>query len=129
MIDRIVTSRPLNKTAALVTGKGVHWEPAKEVIKPWDAWTDLPLPTRPITAAQLCQLPALTGRRIGRLTVVGYAGPGASGARWVVRCDCGMYGHQRTKSLTAGHAKTRGMCPRCDYLEELKAGRVPVKPL
>lgn len=118
-MDRIVTSRPANKTAALVTGKGVHWEPAKQVIKATAAWSDLPLPT----IGTPKEGPQLTGRKVGRLVVIGYAGSRSSGARWVVRCACGMFGHQRSKFLLSENAKVRGMCPKCDYLEEIKAGR------
>jgi hypothetical protein len=125
--DRIVASGSANKTAAVVTGKGVHWEPAKQLLKPTDAWQETPLPTFPLPTGMVGLIPV--GLKVGRLTVIGYGGAGRDRARWVVRCACGMYGHQRTRSLRAEHHRARAMCLRCNYLEEVKAGRHPVVPL
>ncbi len=118
MTDRIATSRPINKTAALVTGKGVHWEPRKELIKPWDAWRDTPLPIAPMPKLS----PFQVGFKVCRLTVIGYGGKTNKSGRWVVRCTCGMYGHQRAKFLMSWNAKSRAMCPRCDHLSQMQQG-------
>ena len=46
MMDRIFTSRPVNRQSAMVTARGVHWEPAKKtIVQPWDVRSDAPLPT------------------------------------------------------------------------------------
>jgi hypothetical protein len=125
-VDRVVASRPANKTAAVVTGKGVHWEPAKKLIRPWDAWQDTPLPVFQLPPKD-ARIPA--GLKVGRLTVIGYGGAGANGGCWVVRCTCGMYGHKKARALRSEFHAPRAMCPRCDYLEQLKAGHIPPVPL
>ena len=116
--ERIAVSRAADKTAAQVTGKGEHWEPRKPLVKPCDAWRDTPLPLARLPEGT----PSLAGLRAGRLTVVGYGGPGSGGARWVVRCTCGAYEHQKAKALTGDYAP-RAMCPHCAYLERLKSGQ------
>jgi hypothetical protein len=130
-LDRILTSTPNTKTAALVTGKGIHWEP-RHTFTVGEVWQDTPPPTFPLPSGAnsnngTSAMPI--GFRVCRLTVVGYGSQGANGARWVVRCACGFYGHRRAKFLRSEDAKTRGMCSRCDYLEELKRGYVPAGPL
>jgi hypothetical protein len=123
--DRIVTSKPLNKTAALVTGKGVHWEPRKKIVNEWDVSSDVPLPTRdfPKTSDPVSNL---TGLRVGRLEVKGLSAnhtQSKTGAAWVVRCTCGQYEIRRTKFLKTGDPE-RAMCIRCNYIAELKKGKV-----
>lgn len=54
----------------------------------------------------------LTGKRKGMLQVIGYAGPGKTGARWVVRCDCGAIEVRKTKVLQQDHPNDR--CAACD---------------
>lgn len=76
-------------------------------------WTFEPLPTGPLTAG----VKDLTGRAVGRLTVVGLAPSNGSGARWVVQCDCGRYGINRPKFLQSEVARRRAMCRACDALE------------
>ena len=46
------------------------------------------------------------GERFGRLTVIGYGGSNRSrqGARWVVRCDCGLYGLMSAAGLKRGNS-------------------------
>ena len=121
--DRIVSSVPANATAARVVGRGVHWSPGKSVVGAHEAWQDMPLPM----LSPPRDAPALVGLRVGRLTVLGYGGAGSDGARWVVRCACGTYGHRRAKSLRAPGAAERAMCPQCDYLEEIKRGNFSPK--
>jgi hypothetical protein len=127
-LDRIPASVPVNRQAAVVIGKGVHWEPAKTLIQPWDAWQETPLPIFPLTSSGAVNL---AGLRVGRLTVLGFGGSGGKGishrGRWVVRCTCGMYGHHKAKFLRSENAKISAMCPKCHYLVKLKAGRVPLK--
>lgn len=130
LFDRLAACAPLNKTSALVTGRGTGWEPAKRVISDTDAWQENPLPLFPLDNPQAKAIAHdLVGRRLGWLTVVGYGGRRSTSksakAVWVVRCDCGMYGHRKYRSLQ----KETGcdMCPNCDYLQELKAGKIPIK--
>jgi hypothetical protein len=126
-LARIITSAPIDRKAAMVTARGVHWEPAKNVLAPGQARSDTPLPTRPWPAEARGQ-DNLTGRMVGRLTVIGLSADKSKssngGACWVVRCTCGSYEHRRTRSLRQTDPK-RMMCSHCDHLEELKAGLVP----
>ncbi len=122
-IERIATAAPANANAAVVTGKGVHWEPRKKLIQPWDAWQDMPLPVLAMPPGKENTIPP--GFKVGRLTVIGYGAPGPrgkGGARYVVRCTCGMYGHQKAKALRNEAFSPRAMCPKCNYLEAVKAG-------
>ena len=52
----------------------------------------------------------LTGRRFGRLTVIGDAGKTYSGNRkmWLCKCDCGNYTEVPTISLTTGATRSCG---------------------
>ena len=125
-MDRIVTSRAANKTGALVTGKGVHWTPTMSDENKGN-WQDLPHPIVPLSPAVMCNpnwrdIPA--GTRIGRVTVLGYAGRTNHGARWVVRCSCGLYGRQSARFLLSDAAKQAAMCSHCHYLERMKIGKV-----
>lgn len=65
----------------------------------------------------------LTGRRFGKLTVLGLlrqSNPkGKKPAKWVCRCDCGNYAHQRGKALNNG---ARDRCDQCDAWEQVKSG-------
>lgn len=123
--DKLISSTPVNKAAARVLGRGVHWEPERELIRPQDAWQEHPLPLMPMPIQSTW--PAhLAGTRVGRLRIVGYGGSigghGRGGGRWVVRCDCGMYGHQRSKVLQDPVFVPHAMCPKCNYLEQMKLG-------
>lgn len=88
-------------------------------------WRDAPIPIRPYPRPDQPEHD-LTGMRVCRYTVMGLAKE--TRASWVVRCVCGKYATQKAKFLKSDAARTGAMCPGCDYLEELKAGRVKVKP-
>jgi hypothetical protein len=128
--DALVTSAPANTQAAKdASAKGHHWQPAKKVVREWDAHSDCPLPMRDITKALLNTLPDLRGRRVGKLTVIGlYANKTADGARWVVRCLCGCYETRKTKVIRAfiadsEYAAERACCSICDYTKQMLAGK------
>jgi hypothetical protein len=121
-LGRVATSAPVNQTAARVLSKGTHWEPGLPVGGA-RIWQDTPLPVLPRPTRGNPDL-LKDGFRVCRLTVIGYGGSSDSrGARWVVRCDCGSYGYQRSKFLRSENARTFGMCPRCQYVQDLKTGR------
>jgi hypothetical protein len=125
-LARILTSAPIDRKAAMVTARGVHWEPVKNYLSPNEAHSDTPLPTRPWPATSNGQ-DNLAGRIVGRLTVVGLSADKPSnsmGAAWVVRCTCGAYEHRRTSSLRKSDPK-KMMCRRCNYTTEMLAGRKP----
>ena len=109
IMEKFATRRPVNKTAAVVTGKGTHYI-SKKVIKTAD--THLPIPTRPVLTGI-----NLTGIRIGRLTVVGLARD--FNGRWVVRCDCGTFTLRRAKSIK-NESNQQDRCEECRNLVFLK---------
>jgi hypothetical protein len=118
--DQLSSSAPVNRSSAMVTSGGVHWEPGKQSVgkAPGYIRSDTPLPTQPWPH----NAPRLAGKRFGRFTVVGYGGRSAHAARYVVRCDCGAYEHRRMKALQGD--VSRLMCAHCDYLEQLKLGKI-----
>jgi len=125
-LARILTSAPIDRKAAMVTARGVHWEPARNVLAPEQVRSDTPLPTRPYPADFL-PTENMTGHKVDRLTVIGLAAnkPGQKRTRWVVRCACGAYEHRRRAFLISDQAKERARCTRCDYTAEMIAGRKP----
>lgn len=78
------------------------------------AHSDLPLPIRP----RIYDVLNLTGRRAGRLTVIGIAvprrdgDPNNHGARYVVQCACGKYEH-RTAKMILNPKPAHDRCQAC----------------
>lgn len=118
--DAVLASVPLNGTAGAITSRSKdNWEPkrkAPESLQHWDA----PPPMRAITKAERCnpQFVDVTGKRMGRLTVVGIlhepdAKPDRK-ARWVVRCACGDYEVRTAKSIKKAAPENR--CFNCETL-------------
>ena len=110
--DRIFSSSPLNEVAGRVTAQADEvFESKKKIIQ---AHSDVPLPTKPFIANS--KTPNLSGKSIGRLTVVGLSASGKSrpdsGALWVVRCVCGRYETRRTKSILK-ETNTHDSCDEC----------------
>lgn len=122
--DRIVTSAPLNRDAAVARDAcGVAYTPAiaddDNVIR-----SDTPLPVRKPSKGT-----DLSGKRCNRLVVQGlYAVEGKSN-RWVVRCDCGAYETRRATSLNNPAYAATAMCSHCDHLEQLRRGLKPKGPM
>ena len=122
-LDRIIGSAPVNRTAAkVVSGKGETWEPNVAEV----GWQDHPRPVVPLPP-NVDHNPAwrnLTGQRIGRVRVLGYAGrnQATTSSRWSVRCDCGKYGCFSSKFLRSEAAQSRAMCPWCDRLVQMQRG-------
>lgn len=85
---------PVNRDAARALFRGEHFEPAKKVLT---NESETPLRVAPITRAmRMCPtFDDLTGRRVGRFTVIGIAWD--FNGRWVVRCDCGRYSTRRKR--------------------------------
>lgn len=114
---RIVKGEPINKTARRVIGDGVHYEceVAANVVR---SRTPLPVRINPIFSNPSHDL---TGRKLGRLTVIGLSPnkQNAKGGCWVVRCLCGWYEHRRTSVLA--HMKPEfSMCCACMSTEDSK---------
>lgn len=96
---------PVNKTAALVIGKGVAYLPGK--IDADRIHSEL---CPPIRRHLLLTSDDLTGTRLGRLAVVGMHAK--KNGRWVVRCDCGIFEIRTAKGLR--NPENRGdRCVEC----------------
>lgn len=121
MFERIAASKAVDKIAAKVAGRGTHWEPVRRGLTQWQD-TPLPVLTLPGVASGRGRM-LKPGEKFGRLTVVGYGGKRTEAATYVVRCLCGLYGYRSASSMRS--PKGRLMCNPCDYLEELKTGKVP----
>lgn len=115
--------KPINRLTAIVVSRGERWKPRKQLYQSWFAWRDVPIPVLPYPVGSAGGQGMEIGFRAGRLVVVGYGGSSSDGAKWVVRCDCGAYGHQKARWLRSEAAKERAACPACDHLIELKSGR------
>jgi hypothetical protein len=125
--ERIFTSAPLNKTAALVTGKGVHFDDtAKLKRNPGHRHFEAPpVCVDPKDYPQAPEFQDLRGRKIGRMKVVGYLGTlgyskWAKGA-WLVRCVCGDYETRKAKTIKTSNDPNHS-CDRCAYTNRLVNG-------
>ena len=107
---------PVNKIAALVTGRGEHFAPRKFA---QNNDRDTPIETRPLTPVETNAqgFIDLSKRRVGRFTVLGISRDFPR--QWVVRCDCGRYS---TRSAKAIKNKDNGQdrCEHCRHLAQLK---------
>ena len=109
---------PVNRTAALVMGKGYEFSPSLPetvrdqeqefaIKKHWD-WS----------SNKSRGFIDFTGLRIGRLKVIGLARDYKK--RWVVRCSCSAYTLRTAKALKNTGNSDYMMCESCRYLEHLK---------
>jgi hypothetical protein len=123
--DFVFTCKPINKTASIVLGKGEYYEPQ---ILMGQYHSDKPLPTKYFTGKPQDDL---TGKKIGRLTAIGFLGKKGSDNNkkdgiWLVKCDCGCYETRKSKSLKKNINKLAHqdqlliMCRVCMDLENLK---------
>lgn len=127
-MDKIITSAPLNSTAARVTGKGVHYDPTRKPLTlqaaPDTRARENPIPcAKELLSAPAAILKSLQAQRWGRWTVIGYALQQPEGknakASWVVRCTCGRYETRSTKAIR--RAVTSGdRCWECAHVEQVK---------
>ena len=104
---------PINKTAALVVGKGITWEPTNKVTT---IESDTYLPTRAPLKKELMNkdnFKILTGIVFGRLEVKGLY---RDGKGWVCRCSCGRYTVRTAKAIT-NPSNTEDACEHCDELK------------
>ena len=107
---------PINKMAAVVTGAGEHFTPCKLVLT---NDSDTPIATRRFTRAEVRAdgFLDLTGRRVGRFTVLGISRNFSR--QWVVRCDCGRYS-TRTAKAVKNPENTQDRCEHCRHLAFLR---------
>jgi hypothetical protein len=100
-LNAVAPLRPADLTAGRVASKGEEWKPRVELpshILHWDA----PPPMVPFHDVHGTDVD-LTGKKIGRLTVIGVLDRdgGAGSMRWVVRCTCGDYEVRKPQALKA----------------------------
>ena len=104
---------PVNRTAGNVASRGDHFEfrdkPTKKVMH---------APPLPVPIPRNPQFVDLTGKKVGRLTVVSYAGEHKGSTRWNVRCVCGLYEQRRRKALNSPEYAKTAACSECDAVAQ-----------
>jgi hypothetical protein len=118
-LDRVMTSTPADKKAALVTGPGVHWDPKRPEGWPANSYEGPPR-LRPVPD----WLTDLTGQHYRDLTVAGLLRfeQWSGWSLWLVRCRCGAWEDRTAKAVAMRHG---GRCWRCEAWERAKLGREP----
>jgi len=115
----IIHRVPINKTAALVTGRGIDYVPDKKILTR-DSDDPIPCKPYPTTASKSDNI---TGRVQGRLLVMGLAadqpGSSKSGADWVCRCKCGRYCCRKRRALL-NPRNDIDSCEHCRHLTYLQ---------
>lgn len=127
--DCVAPLMPGDKVAGRVAARGEHfeWQPESNRIHSADPIAHR-LPNR--EERIMPQFVDLTGKRTGRLTVLGVAAEmpsNGNGQRWVVRCVCGAYETRKAKSIKkfiAGEweADHEPMCGWCCNNRRLQRG-------
>lgn len=116
VIDSILKLSPINSLARIVTMRGEQYAPDKKVLT---GDREFPIPVRKPTHNELGmpEFVNLTGKNVGRLTVLGMAK--SMKGKWVVRCSCGIYTTRHSRALK-NPANADDMCEHCRHLEYLK---------
>ncbi len=116
MRDIIYLSVPVDAKAAIVTGKGVHYEPN---YKTNEYCTESPYPLEMVQLKK--NHPNLIGAKFGWFTVIGLAKKTnqMSRGKWVVRCVCGTYAYRQSKSIR-NPDNSHDCCRDCRHLNYLK---------
>jgi len=130
-MEKIAARAPVDKTAALVVSRGVHFEPKNVKKRAFTIRSKNALPTvNPRGRRDLEKSTGwenLTGRKYGRLTVVGLFDMGDNRAGlWVVKCCCGNYETRNKKQIlnTRGYrSHATDACDECRHMNLLKRGR------
>lgn len=113
ILEKVIKSDPVDRTARMVTQRGEHWEAGlnKQALH-----SEVPIECRRFNKHDA--LPDLTGRRVGRLTVQGLMYR-SEASIWVVRCDCGMYEVRKRKALL-NMGNQHDACGKCRCLRQRK---------
>lgn len=110
--EKLAVSRPVNKTAATVAG-GTSQARAPVAIVPESRqhWQ-----TPPRTIQIEPNEADLTGRRFGRMVVVGKfsRGEGKLKPTWLVRCACGDYETRKSRAIN-NPINTDDKCVQCEF--------------
>ncbi|HCI6749388.1 TPA: hypothetical protein NPP60_005058 [Klebsiella variicola subsp. variicola] len=107
----------VNRTAARVVGKGVHWTPDKKILT---VESDNPLPLRNLEDLEpqaRAHAQAMIGLRCGRLTVIGLS---TTKKRYVCRCYCGRYCLRSGVAIKNPANQTIDRCELCRALAAIK---------
>jgi hypothetical protein len=127
--DAILTSAPLNATAAKVTARGEQaWVPEKQRPPGYLYWTAPPAlkPFYPSTNPHSGSEIDISGRKFGRFTVIGLLGEKGGkdrGDRWVCRCVCGDYEARSVGAIAqviAGFQGAESIVAQCWNCAQLK---------
>ena len=116
MTERIKDKIPIDRQTAIVTGKGIHWEPSnKSKRRHWDKCP--PLLHRGGKGSE-----RLKGIKFGYFTVIGRYHLRKAGGKavWVVRCVCGHFEARRAKSILNPSDKEEDMCANCKEVKSLR---------
>jgi hypothetical protein len=106
---------PADRVAARVMLPGVNYDPA--FTRSQLTWDRPKLKPHPYPGDDANNL---TGRRFGRLVVLGYVDTDKrTGARWLVRCDCSMFTVRRSRALKGGQPDAL-RCNDCGYQLHLR---------
>jgi hypothetical protein len=97
---------PVDRTAAMVAGRGVEYIPNKRVLTDEQ---DHPYPLKPVPKD--CK--DITGIRRGRLVCLGVSA--VVNGRWSCRCDCGKYVLRTYRAIT----NENNSCDRCEHCRHL----------
>ena len=115
---------PVDQTAARVIKPGIRHTPyGKGTVSHIFHSENCPALMNPAKLRDLLTTPNLTGRKVGRLTVMGMArdikGKEDTGGRWVVRCACGDY-EVRTAKAINNPKNTEDTCRICGKARQTK---------
>jgi hypothetical protein len=126
--DKIITATPINRQTAKQMGGGINFDNSKLVPKHILCVFDCPpIADIPLVTRKSPTFRDFTGHKLGMLTVMGLsaAGENATGkGRWVVRCQCGSFGHLTAKAIKNGNIE---MCQACLHIKKMREGRYSKK--
>lgn len=122
--ERLLTSKPVDRLAARQLSRGIEWRPnfaGNPHARKWsDKPTDwlIPIPKD----GHRGSFEDMTGRTLGRFTVVGWLGKPNRKTKsvWLVRCTCGNYETRGARAIKGGWP--HDACEQCKYLEKVKRG-------
>lgn len=109
IFDRIGASMPVNKQAALSSAASRDAKSSKKINA-----ADSQIPTPTVRVPSIAE--DLTGRVVGRLTVIGLdaAKRNSKGLLWLVRCACSTFTKRRSKALK-NPANSEDRCDQCRH--------------
>lgn len=112
--------RPIDSNAARVLSRGEHWSPSNKM---GAMQFEVPPGMADLSRGRNETQPEdMTGRKIGRMVVIGYFGKGkkrGGAQRWVCRCPCGVYAI-RTAGAIKKAKNPDEKCGNCQEIERLR---------